>query len=299
MAARKLKRSIPDRLFIIINHLFLVFLGVICLLPFIHVVALSFSHTSMATAGKVKFWPQMFTVAPYEFLFSRAEFMTSFWVTIRRVILGLSLDLLIMITMAYPLSRSKRQLPGRTIFSWMLIITMFVNGGLIPNYLLIVNLGLKNKIWALVLPGAVQAFNIAVLLNFFRNIPKELEEAAIIDGAGQQRILWRIFVPLSIPALATLVVFQATGHWNEWFSGMIYMTDSANYPLSTYMRTILVNPSISVIGLLPHELEMALQISSRTFQSAAIVVGTIPILCVYPFLQRYFVKGMTLGGLKG
>jgi putative aldouronate transport system permease protein len=157
--------------------------------------------------------------------------------------------------------------------------------------------GLRNKLWALVLPGAVQAFNITILLNFFRQIPKELEEAAIIDGAGQLNILARVYIPLSIPALATLLLFNAVGHWNEWFSAMIYMNSSKNYPLQTYLQGVLTVPNYSFVD--PTQMELLSRVSSKTFRAAQILIATVPVLFVYPFLQKYFITGMTLGSLKG
>ena len=293
----KIKMSFGEQLFEVFNHVFLLLLAITCLLPFIYMFALSFSSSAAATAGKVVLWPVDFTVSSYAYAFQKPEFITAFLVSVKRVFLGVTVDMIILVITAYPLSKTNRQLPGRTFFSWIFVVTMFVSGGLIPTYLIVTATGLKNSIWALILPGAVQAFNITVLLNFFRQLPKELEESSIMDGASQLRILVSVYLPLSVPALATLFIFDTVGHWNEWFNAMIYMNSQAKYPLQSYLQGIIVNPNFDLIDVT--QLQLMSKISSRTFRAAQILIATVPILCVYPFLQRYFIKGMTLGSLKG
>jgi putative aldouronate transport system permease protein len=174
---------------------------------------------------------------------------------------------------------------------------MFVGGGLVPTYMIVTGTGLKNSIWSLILPGAVPIFYMVILLNFFRQIPKELEESALIDGASQNRILWQIYVPLSIPALATLTIYTVVGHWNEWFSGLIYMDDASKYPLQTYLQNVITMPDFSLFD--PMQMELMKKISNKTFRAAQIMIVTLPILVTYPLLQKYFISGMTLGSLKG
>lgn len=293
----KIKTSFGDRIFVTCNYTLLFLLALVCVLPFIHIVAVSFSSSAEATAGFVSLWPKQFTLSSYNYAFRNAEFIAAFFVSIKRVVLGVSLDMFILVLTAYPLSKSDRQMPGRTAIAWIFVITMFVSGGLIPTYLIVTATQLTNTIWALILPGMVQAFNITVLLNFFRQLPKELEESALIDGAGQMIILFRIYLPLSLPALATLIIFDSVGHWNEWFSAIIYMDSQKLYPLQTYLRSIIVDPNRSLLDV--NQLKLLSKVSSQTFKAAQILIATFPILCAYPFLQRYFIKGLTLGSLKG
>ncbi len=291
------KITFGEKTFVVFNYMFLGLLAVSCLLPFIHMVAISFSSSAAATAGRVTLWPVDFALNSYQFAFQRPEFVTAFLVSVERVLLGVTFNMLILVLTAYPLSKSSRELPGRTWISWIFVVTMFVGGGLIPTYLVVSATGIRNSIWALIIPGAVQAFNITILLNFFRQLPKELEESAFIDGAGQLKILFSIYLPLSIPALATLTIFNTVGHWNEWFSALIYMDSQKKYPLQTYLQGMIVDPDWTLVDTTQREL-MA-KISSRTFKAAQILIATVPVLVVYPFLQKYFIKGMTLGSLKG
>lgn len=291
------KITFGEKIFVGFNYMFLGLLAVSCLLPFIHMVAISFSSSAAATAGRVTLWPVDFALNSYQFAFQRPEFVTAFLVSVERVLLGVTFNMLILVLTAYPLSKTNRELPGRTWISWIFVVTMFVGGGLIPTYLVVSATGIRNSIWALIIPGAVQAFNITILLNFFRQLPKELEESAFIDGAGQLKILFSIYLPLSIPALATLTIFNTVGHWNEWFSALIYMDSQKKYPLQTYLQGMIVDPDWTLVDTTQREL-MA-KISSRTFKAAQILIATVPVLVVYPFLQKYFIKGMTLGSLKG
>jgi putative aldouronate transport system permease protein len=293
----KIKKSFGENVFEVINYTVLAFLGIICILPFIHMLAVSFSSSSAATAGYVGLWPVKFTLSSYEYSFQNPDFIQAFFVTLKRLALGVTTDMLILVLTAYPLSKTNRQMPGRSVLSWIFILTMFVSGGMIPVYLVVNATGINNTIWALILPCTVQAFNIAVLLNFFRQIPKELEEAALIDGASQIRILFMIYIPLSIPALVTLLIFDTVFHWNEWFMAIIYLNDQSKYPLQSYMQSIIVDPTKVVID--SSQLKLMTKISSQTFKAAQILIATVPIICVYPFLQKYFIKGMTLGSLKG
>ncbi len=286
-----------DTIFNVCNYILLFLLALICLLPFVHILALSFSSSAAATSGKVSFWPVDFSLNSYQYTMQNPSFLKAFWVTLQRVVLGLAIDMAITIFAAYPLSKTKKEMPGRTPLAWIFVVTMFVGGGMIPSYMVVTATGLRNTLWALILPYAVKPFNITVLLNFSRQTPKELEESALIDGASQMRILMKIYLPLALPALATLVVFDTVFHWNEWFSGLIYMDMKANYPLQTYLQGVIINPDFTLMDY--NQIEMMSKISSKTFQSAQIMIATVPILLIYPFLQKYFVKGLTLGSLKG
>lgn len=292
----KSSSKLGDKLFNGCNYVILSLLALVCLLPFAHMFALSLSSSAATVAGRVSFWPVEFTLSSYQYALQKPEFITAFFMSVKRIAIGVSFDMLILVLTAYPLSKSDRQLPGRTFLAWVFVVTMFVSGGLIPSYLVVSATGLKNTILAFVLPGAVQAFNITILLNFFRQIPKELEESAVIDGSGQISILFRIYLPLSVPALATLFIFDAVGHWNEWFSALIYMDSQKGYPLQSYLQVILSDPNNDLLD--PNQMKLMAKISSKTFKAAQILIATVPVLCVYPFLQKYFVTGMTLGSLK-
>jgi len=272
-------------------------LMLLCLIPFLHVVAVSFSNSALATAGKITFIPRGFTLVAYDYLLSQIVFWKAMFVSVERVLLGGSLNLLLTILIAYPLSKENKQLHLRTFYVWIFAFTMLFSGGLIPWYMLIHKLGLMDSIWALVLPSAVPVFNVIVLLNFFRQTPKELEESALIDGAGHLRILVSIYLPLALPSLATITLFSLVGHWNSWFDGLVLMNSPQNYPLQTYLQTVIVQMDTSRLSTLDAE-QFAL-LSDKTIKAAQIIVGSLPIIMVYPFLQKYFVKGLVIGSVKG
>ena len=292
-----IKTTPGEKVFDVFNYVLLTILALSCVVPFIHMCATSFSSSASATQGHVGLWPVDFTLSSYKFAFQKPAFIRSFGITIERVVLGLVVNMVLIIMAAYPLSKTKQVFIGRTLIAWFFVITMFVGGGLIPTYMVVTATGLKNTIWALILPGAVPIFNMVILLNFFRQIPREIEESALIDGAGQNRILWQIYVPLSIPALATLTIYTVVGHWNEWFSALIYMDNAKNYPLQTYLQNVITMPDFSLLDTM--QLELMKKISNKTFRAAQIMIATLPILLIYPFLQRHFIAGMTLGSLKG
>ncbi|MEK3724028.1 MULTISPECIES: carbohydrate ABC transporter permease [unclassified Paenibacillus] len=284
------------RLFIISNYVLLVGLSLLCILPLINVFAISLSSSSAAAAGFVKLWPVEFTWKAYAFIVQKPEFIRSLVVTLQRVALGVTLNMVLVILVAYPLSKDAKALKGRTLYAWIFVFTMLFNGGLIPLYMTIKALGLLDSIWALVLHHALPVFNILILLNFFRGLPKELEEAAFMDGAGHWTVLWRIFVPLSTPSLATLLLFSIVGQWNAWFDGIIFMNSPHNYPLQSYLYTVITAVDTLLAGSV--DMEMLAEVSDRTAKSAQIFLGALPILLVYPFIQRFFMKGIVLGSVK-
>ncbi|CAM3420013.1 carbohydrate ABC transporter permease [Marinicrinis lubricantis] len=291
-------RTISATIFQWFNYLFLTLLGILCIIPLIHVLAVSFSSSLEADAGAVTLWPLQFTTDAYEYVLNKPEFFRSIGVTLQKVVLGTALNLVMVILLAYPLSQEVKTFPMRTVYAWIIVFTMLFSGGLIPTYMIVKETHLMDTIWALVLPGAIPVFHVMMLLNFFRGIPKELKEAAHIDGAGHWTILWRVMLPLSIPALATLLLFNLVGHWNSWFDGMIYMNSPENYPLQTYLRTIIIELDFTALGAMDaiHQLE---NVSERTTRAAQIFLGSLPIMLVYPFLQKYFMKGIVLGSVKG
>ena len=221
-------------------------------------------------------------------------------ISIERVVLGVGVNLILMIITAYPLSKSKEKLKGRNIYMIFFVITMLINGGLIPTYLLVVKLGLKNSIWSLILPGALPVYNMIILMNFMRNMPAEIEEAAMIDGAGVFRILVQIILPLLKPALATVGLFCMVSHWNDWFGGMIYMNRPENYPLQTYLQTLLQSFEQIMQKSTSGDLAVLLSMMNvRTGRAAQMFLGALPIMLIYPFLQKYFTQGLVLGSVKG
>ncbi|MDF2649792.1 MAG: transporter permease [Paenibacillus sp.] len=287
--------SFSRLIFVAFNYTFLITLSFLCLAPLVHILAVSFSSSWAASAGEVTFWPIDFTTSSYKFISSKPAFLESMGVTLKRVVLGLGVNMLLTIITAYPLSKETSAFKWRTLYVWIFVFTILFGGGLIPWYMTIKATGLLNSIWALVIPGAVPVFNIILLLNFFRGLPKELEEAALIDGAGHWTIMWRLFVPLSLPALATISLFTVVGHWNAWFDGMILMKSTADYPLQTYLRSVIIAQDFTNFSSLS-ELN---EISDRTAKAAQIFLGSLPILLVYPFLQKFFIKGIVLGSVKG
>lgn len=280
----------------------IIFLGIICIscvLPFIHLLAVSFSDNSAVAAGKVGFLPVGFTLASYEYVIKGGKFLKAMGISLIRVILGTLINLALMVLTAYPLS--KDELRFRKFYVVFFVITMLFNGGMIPTYLLVSRLGLKNNILALILPGALPVYNMIILMNFIRGLPKEIEEAAWIDGATPFQTLVRVIFPLLGPSLATVGLFSMVGHWNDWFSGLIYMSNPDKYPLQTYLQTLLVNfeQLLQSSGNGADITAILSKINARTGRAAQLFLGALPIMLVYPFLQKYFTKGLTLGSVKG
>ena len=283
------------RLFDGFNYVFLTLFALLCLAPMIHIFAVSLSGRAPATGGFVSFWPIDFTLENYHEVMGSRTFLRSFIISVVRVLTGTSLNMILIILTAYPLSKSPRVFKGRTIFIWFFVFAMLFDGGLIPSFLVVRSLGLLNTLGSLILPNAVPIFSVILMMNFFRNVPKELEESAVIDGASHWKVLWFIYIPLSLPAIATLTLLAAVNHWNAWFDGLIFMTDTANYPMQTYLRTIVVELDLTNVGIDPRDLQ---RLSDRAIRGAQIIVATVPILVVYPFLQRYFISGIKLGAVK-
>ena len=292
-----LGQSTGARLFSAFNAVFLIALSLLCIAPLVHIAAVSLSSSSAVTAGWVKFWPVDFTLDSYRFVMTRGEIWSSMWVTLQRVALGGGLNLLMTILIAYPLSKESAVFRPRTAYAWFFFFTMLFSGGLIPWYMVIRQLELLDSIWALVLPAGVPVFNVVLMLNFFRQLPKELEEAAFMDGAGHWTTLWKIYLPAALPALATVSLFAVVWHWNSWFDGLILMNRPEHYPLQSYLQTVIMQRDMTFIQHLSRA-ELAV-VSDRTIKSAQILIATLPIVFVYPFIQRFFVKGIVLGSVKG
>ncbi|WP_334073201.1 MULTISPECIES: carbohydrate ABC transporter permease [Paenibacillus] len=288
-------KTLSYRIFNVFNHVFLALLSLLCVIPLIHVLAVSFSGKAAASANRVGLWPVDFTLDAYEKTLGNENFIQSLIISVERVVVGTSLSMLVVFLAAYALSKDEKVFRGRNLYSWFFVFTMLFSGGMVPMYILIQKIHLMNTIWALIIPGLVSVWNMILLLNFFRGVPKELEEASLIDGAGHLTTLFRIYLPLSMPAIATLSLFTLVGQWNDWFSGLLYMSDYKKYPLATFLQTILVQQDMSKMNVDPKMLE---NISQRTVKAAQIFIGAVPVLLIYPFLQKYFVKGIVLGAVK-
>ena len=298
-----IKTSASRKIFVIFNYTFLAILALICIFPFIHLLALSFSSDEFTSKGLVSVYPMGFTLDAYMILATKPEFFKAFGISVARTILGTSLALLVIILTAYPLSKSSKVLKGRTAIAWIFVFTMFFGGTLASQYVLYRMLGLLDNFLVYILPGACDVWFVLMLMNFFRGIPKEIEEAALIDGCNHFQILFRIFVPISLPVIVTIVLFTAVGHWNSWFDGIFFMNDSNMYPLQSYLYVMLESSDPSKLAqngtLTPDQLEALKNLGNKNLQAAQIFLGMLPITLVYPFLQKFFIKGITIGSVKG
>ena len=298
----KTKSSPSRKVFLVINYIVLTVISLTCILPFINLLAVSFSDKTAVAANAVTFWPVGFNTAAYDFIISNDQFLRALWISVQRTVLGVLVNIALIVFTAYPLSKSKQDFRLRNVFSWYFVVTILFSGGLIPTYMVVKYTGLMDTIWALILPGAVQVFNMLVVMNYMRSLPKELEEAAYIDGAGHFQTLFNVILPVCTPTLATVTLFSFVGHWNSWYDGMIYMNTVEKYPLQTYLQTIVINPeaffrnATNISAELGNFLNL---VSARTTNAAQLFLATIPILCVYPFLQKYFTTGLVMGSVKG
>lgn len=288
-------KTLGSRLADVCIWIVLLFLTLLCFLPLLNMVSVSFSDKSAAQANLVGLLPVNFNLSAYRLLLEDAQFWHSFLISLERVLLGTALNLLLSVLMAYPLSKSKRDFGARNLYMNAMIFAMLFSGGMIPIFIVIKSLGLLDSIWALVLPGAVPIFNVILLMNFFKSIPPALDEAAVMDGANKFKILFHIYLPVSLPALATIGLFSIVGHWNDYFSGLLYMNSSANYPLQTYIQQLTVDVT-KVTD--PSQLKALASVSNKTLNAAKIVVSIIPVLMIYPLLQKYFVSGLVIGSVK-
>jgi putative aldouronate transport system permease protein len=267
-------------------------MALLCILPLVNLFAISLSGKAAANSGAVTFWPIDFTMMAYEKTFNNSNFIRSILISVARTALGTFVSMFVITTAGYALSKDFR---GRTPLMWFFVFTMLFGGGLIPSYLVNTSLGLKNNFLVYIIPGAFSCYNLILIMNFFKSIPKALEEAALIDGASFFTVLWRIFLPLSKAGLATVALFIMVGNWNEWFTGILYMSDTKNYPLASFLQVIVVQGNQQDLALDPTS---ALAMSERTIKAAQVFIGALPILLVYPFLQKYFVTGLVMGAVK-
>jgi putative aldouronate transport system permease protein len=291
-------RSWSWRVLKIVNYIVLSLIGLICILPLIHFLAVSFSDRAASVGGLVTLWPIRFTTASYAVVLEAPLFYRSLFISAQRIIFGVSLQMAITILTAYPLSKTARRFKGRNLFMWLLLIGLFTDWGIIPWWLVIRNLGLMNKIWALVIPPAMSPYNVILMMNFFREIPEELDDAARIDGASHWRRLFNIYIPLSLPAIATLTLFSVVFHWNSWFDGMVLIYDVTKLPLQTFLRSVVIGLDTSNLSMQAGSSQFLLY-SDRSIRAASIFLSIVPVLILYPLLQGYFVTGIKLGSVKG
>ncbi|HEX6685607.1 MAG TPA: carbohydrate ABC transporter permease [Candidatus Limnocylindrales bacterium] len=288
-------RNTPaGRVFDAVNTLVLVAVGVVMLLPFIYVTAGSFARESELAERSFFLWPRDVVTDTYEYIFATNTFLRSLIITVLVTAVGMVIQVLLTFTMAYPLAR--RHLPGRNLLLGMVVLTLVFSGGLIPTYLIVRELGMLDSYWALILPLAINPFFLILVKNFFQELPEELQEAAQIDGCTELGVFWRIVLPLSKPILATMGLFYAVAIWNDFMSPLLYIDDSTKWTLQMFVRQVTVSSDMAnTVGQLdPNYIP-----PEQGLKFAVIVIATLPILLLYPFLQRHFAKGILLGSVKG
>lgn len=293
-----MKLSKGMKIFNIINIFIMLCVCLITVYPFINIIARSFSQEAFINAGSVSVYPKGFNVDAYWLCVSNPNFIRGYLNTLLYTATAVITCLVLTVLCAYPLS--KNNLPGRRIFVKFMMFTMFFGGGMIPNFLLVKSLHMFNTMWAIIIPGSISVWNVVIMITFFQGIPSSLEEAAQIDGLGMFGTLWYVVIPLSKPIFATMVLFFAVGTWNNWFGPLIYFSDNSKYPITLFLRNILMaSQKLSATSSEINNLLSQDQMPAESLKAASIVTVTLPILCLYPFAQKYFVKGMTIGSVKG
>ena len=286
----------------VLIHVVIVIACFLCLIPLLNTLALSFSSSVMASSGTVSFWPKQFTLAAYEAIVGEKQFFGAFWISIKRVVLGGTINFLMMVLCAFPLAHSEKAFRGRNVYMYFLIFTMLFSGGLVPTYIIVGKMGLMNTLWALILPGSYSIWYIILVRSYFRTIPESLRESAKLDGANSYRILWNVFLPTSKPILAVIALYTIIGVWNSWYHASIYITDHDWQPLQLYLRRILIEQTEQLGDMMDDAEAMRRaqqqQISNNQMKYTVIIVSSLPMLIAYPFFQQYVVKGVMLGSLK-
>ena len=294
----KVKESIGERIYTIVVYLLLILISATIILPLLHIISGSFSDPMQLLTGNVSFWPKGFTTSMYEKVLKDASIWKGYLNTILYTVLGTLISVTLTACAAYPLSR--KDLFGRNVFISLFIFTMFFNGGMIPTYLIIQKLGMLNKIWALVLPSAISTYNMIIMRTFFQNsIPNELLEAAKIDGITDIGYLLKVVLPLSKSILAVITLYYAVAHWNSYFNAMLYLRDESLYPLQLVLRSILNVGKVDLSQITDAEIIKQMRGLSDLMKYSLIIISSIPMLIVYPFVQKHFVRGVMIGALKG
>ncbi|MFS0723110.1 carbohydrate ABC transporter permease [Paenibacillus sp. 1P07SE] len=291
----KIKQSLSERFYIWLAYIILIGLGILCLFPFLNVFAKSLSSNWAIISGKVGLLPVAFTMENIMFVLRDHLFQKAFLVSVFVTVVGTLGSVIFTAVTAYPLS--KKHLPGIKFILLLYIFTMLFNGGLVPSYLLIKNLNLMDNLGSLIFPALINVFNLLLMKNYYESLPESLEESAKLDGASNLRIVLRIIIPISAPVFATISLFYAVAYWSNWFHPMLYLNDPALKPLQLYLRDIVLQASDE--NLLNQDIDSLLNLSPEGIRNATIIVSTIPILCVYPLLQKYFIKGILIGSVKG
>ncbi|MCM1543630.1 MAG: carbohydrate ABC transporter permease [Blautia sp.] len=295
----KIKKSKGRIVFEVVNFVIIAFLTLSCIIPILNILAYSFSSSQAIIENKVSLLPVDFTLKAYKYVLSNSRFWVSMAVTLKRVVLGVIINLVMITLVAYPLSKSELKFPARKYYVAFMLCVMLFNGGMMPTYFIVSKTGLIDSLWSLILPGAVPIFNCIVLMNFFRGVPKELEESAVLDGANQFQILTKIYLPVSKPSIATVTLFSLINHWNAWFDGLIYSNHTENYPMQSYLQTMVTSTTSSMADMDVDTMLDLLNVNETNMQSAMIFISIIPLMLIYPFLQRYFTTGLTMGSVKG
>jgi putative aldouronate transport system permease protein len=285
----KIKQSAASRIFDTLNYTVMILLMIVMIYPLVYVFSASISDNALVSSGDVLLLPKKVTLVAYKQLAANSDLWISYWNTIRYTVVHVILTLITTAAMAYPLA--KKWLPGRKLILMMAAFTLLFSGGMIPTFLVVQKLGMLNSIWAIVLPSMISTWYLFIMRTFFEALPEELEDAATIDGCSSLQVLWRVVMPLSMPVMATIGLFTAVNQWNAFFDALIYLNDRSMYPLQIMLRNILV-AGTTIQG----EGDMSLL---QTMKYAIIMMATLPILCVYPFIQKYFVQGTMIGGIKG
>lgn len=296
MQHRAIKRGKPEIAFSIFNYIFFTLLCIVMVYPFWHVIMMSLSSVEATAKGGVFLWPKGFNLDTYAKVFNDSTIWSGYFTTITVTLSGAFFGTLFTATTAYPLS--KKYLPFSKTMLLLVLFTMLFSGGMIPGYLLMKNLGLIDNRLSLVLPGLVSAYNVIIMKSFFQSLPESLEESAKIDGATEVTVFWKIILPLSKATVATIALFTAVGYWNDYFSTVLYINSKERWALQAVLRYMLTNTNQAMqsAGV---SVAAATNVTAATIKSASVVVATVPILCVYPFVQKYFVKGVMIGGVKG
>lgn len=296
MQHRAIKRGKPEIAFSIFNYIFFTLLCIVMVYPFWHVIMMSLSSVEATAKGGVFLWPKGFNLETYAKVFNDPSIWSGYFTTILVTLSGTFFGTLFTATTAYPLS--KKYLPFSKAMLLLVLFTMLFSGGMIPGYLLMKNLGLIDNRLSLILPGLVSAYNVIIMKSFFQSLPESLEESAKIDGATEVTVFWKIILPLSKATIATIALFTAVGYWNDYFSTVLYINTKERWALQAVLRYMLTNTNQAMqsAGV---SVAAATNVTAATIKSASVVVATVPILCVYPFVQKYFVKGVMIGGVKG
>jgi putative aldouronate transport system permease protein len=289
------KTSVGEKIFNGVNMIILFILGLMTLLPFLHVVAKSLSSQVAISLGKVVFWPVNLQFDTYRYVLSEAQFLNSFQNSVIITVAGTLLALILTVMVAYPLS--KPRLKGRKFFLLCFVFIMLFSGGMVPNYLLYKTFGMLNSYWALIVPGLMSVFNILLVKTFFEGLPDSVEESARIDGASNFTVLFRIVLPMALPVLAAVGLFFAVAYWNSYFSAVLYITKPDLKPLQLYLYELISQTSAEMGADV--DVDRLMNVDPESIRATTIILSTLPILCLYPFLQKYFVKGITIGSVKG